>query len=235
MTTSDLKQTYNTMWSKAISAYKQIEFGIDEHLMNKASDMRRSITLIYRLRGEVSQKAGEMIASLRKSYPQQYFYHPDELHITVLSMFTATTGFLEKYQNLTWYQHAIQTVLEDAESFTVDFRGITASPNALMMQGFPQADALNLLRDSLRASLKKHGVGGDLDQRYEISTAHATFMRFQSKPADGEQFIRDISAFREQEFGRSHVGKLELVKNDWYLSKEKTRLVRKYRLQENRK
>ncbi|MBD3275774.1 MAG: hypothetical protein GF372_10700 [Candidatus Marinimicrobia bacterium] len=235
MATSDLKQTYDKMWSKAISAFMQNEFGIDEHLTDKASDMRRSVTLIYRLRGEVAHKAGEMIASLRKSHPEQYYYHPDELHITVLSMFTATPDFLEKYQNLTWYQHSIQTVLENAESFPIHFHGITASPNALMLQGFPETDALNRLRHALRASLKKHGVGGDLDKRYAISTAHATFMRFRSQPADREQFIRNISAFREQEFGWSQVAELELVKNDWYLSREKTRLVRKYPLQENRK
>lgn len=235
MTLLELKQTYDKMWATAISAFNHAEFGIDEHLIDIASDMRRSVTLIYRLKGEVLDKTGEMVASLRKSYPDQYYYHPDELHITVLSMFTATPDFLEKYQNLTWYQHAIQTVLEDAESFPVDFRGITASPNALMMQGFPEANALNRLRDSLRASLKKHGVGGDLDQRYEISTAHATFMRFRSIPDDGQQFIRDISAFRDLEFGRMQVKELELVKNDWYLSRDKTRVVRKYPLLDSAK
>ena len=67
MTTPDLKQAYDKMWSTAISAFNQAEFGSDEHVMDKASDRRRSVTLIYRLRGEVVHKAGEMIASLRKS------------------------------------------------------------------------------------------------------------------------------------------------------------------------
>ncbi len=55
-------------------------------------------------------------------------------------------------------------------------------------------------------------------------------MRFRSQPGDREQFIRDIAAFRDQEFGWSQVEELELVKNDWYLSRQKTRLVRKYQL-----
>ena len=89
-----------------------------------------------------------------------------------------------------------------------------------MLQSFPRDTALNDLRDYLRSTLIRRGLGGSLDQRYRLVTAHSTLLRFTSSLQMPESFCATLSTFRREFFGTSAITSLELVFNDWYMSSE---------------
>jgi hypothetical protein len=73
-------------------------------------------------------------------------------------------------------------------------------------------------------------LGEGLDQRYRISTAHVTVMRFQTQPRDLQQLVHTLASYREYDFGRTAFQTLQLVKNDWYMSADKVEVLEEYSL-----
>jgi 2'-5' RNA ligase len=171
-----------------------------------------------------------LLHSLNQAEPEQYCYQPHELHVTVLSLFTANPNIERYLERLPRYQAVLQTALVDAAPFEIVFRGVTASPAAVLVQGFPVGDGLEQLRERLRSSLAAAGFGADLDQRYRIRTAHMTLLRFRSPLRNPRRFVELLAAARESELGTTVVHGVQLVQNDWYMSAGKTRTLAEYPL-----
>jgi hypothetical protein len=128
-------------------------------------------------------------------------------------------------------------VLAGARAFPIHFCGFTASPAALLVQGFPGAaaeqeplDPLNTLRDALRAAIHAVGLGANLDCRYRISTCHMTAMRFAQQPDDLERLAAKVESLRDYDFGHSLAAEVHLVENDWYMTHDRVRALHTYRL-----
>jgi 2'-5' RNA ligase superfamily len=105
----------------------------------------------------------------------------------------------------------LDQVLKNGRAFRVDFRGVTVSPDAVMIQGFPADAALAQLRDDLRAAFRQHGLGDNLDRRYKTSTAHLTVMRFSEPEANWERLHYFLQAHRKTDFGETHFQSLQLI------------------------
>ena len=93
----------------------------------------------------------------------------------------------------------------DVNKIKIHYKGITASPSAIMIQGFPSDETLNNLRNRLRENFKNSGLQQSIDSRYEISTAHSTIMRFQDKLQNPEKLIETATKFRDYDFGEFEV------------------------------
>lgn len=102
-----------------------------------------------------------------------------------------------------------------------------------MLQGFPRDTTLNDLRDHLRSALIRQGLGGSLDQRYHLVTAHSTLLRFTSPLRTPESFCAALGTFRSEFFGTSAITSLELVLNDWYMSSENLVKIETHHLRES--
>jgi len=92
------------------------------------------------------------------------------------------------------------------------------------------ADALEQLRNRLRAALAARGLGDTLDRRYRLDTAHMTLVRFAAPLRDAPGFVAALAAARDREFGTSTVGELELVLGDWYHTAAHERCLGRYAL-----
>jgi 2'-5' RNA ligase len=171
-----------------------------------------------------------LIRELVQIEPHQYFYQPSEFHITILSLFTATENFEPYIAKIPAYLTTLQPVLSAAERFTVHFRGITATKSSIMVQGFPQDGQLERLRNKLREALQSENLGERLDERYRITTAHTTIMRFRTQPQDLRRLIRVLGSYREHNFGQLTIQSVQLVKNDWYMSADKVEVLADYPL-----
>jgi 2'-5' RNA ligase len=186
--------------------------------------------VIARPTQQVIAQFSALLRELAQIEPDQYFYQPSEFHVTILSLFTATENYEPYFAKIPAYLRALQPVLSTAEHFTVCFRGITATKNSIMVQGFPQDGKLECLRDRLREALQNKDLGEGLDERYRITTAHTTIMRFRSQPPDLRRLIRVLGSYRDYSFGQSTFNILELVKNDWYMSADKVEVLADYLL-----
>lgn len=218
--TEHYSQLYKTS-SEIISAGK---YSIDSELKNE-SDSRFGITLLIRPNDEIKANIQAFINELKKAEPEQYFYPDSDIHITVMSIISCSGDFTLNQISPNEYIEVICRSLVDVEKIKIHFKGVTASPSAIMIQGFPSDETLNNLRNRLRENFKNSGLQQSIDSRYSILTAHSTVMRFQEKLTDPKKLIEIAEKFRDYDFGEFEVKNLELVYNDWYQRKSTTRVL----------
>jgi 2'-5' RNA ligase len=162
----------------------------------------------------------------------QHFYRPEELHLTVLSVLPGSESWRKEVHGLPARLKVLDESLKDRPAFLVKFRGVTVSPEAVLIQGFPQDDMLARLRDDLRIALRNAGAGENLDRRYKIAAAHLTVVRFARPQADWKRLLDFLRAHRETDFGETRFRSLQLIWSDWCASARATRTLREYALKD---
>ena len=81
-----------------------------------------------------------------------------EFHVTVLALFTAVVGHKRFFAKTAEYIAAVESALEKAEPIRIEFKGVTASAGAIIIQGLVRDGALDELRDGLRGQLRDRGL-----------------------------------------------------------------------------
>lgn len=223
-------QIYEKLWSDAVSAFEQGQQQVDPNLSDKTNDLRRGVTVVLRPSLLVQGRVKHFLDRLATVCPGQYFYHPRELHVTVLSIISGTEFWRKEIRQLMACRAIIGDVLSHHHSFKICFRGVTASPGAVMIQGFPTGDELGNIRNELREAFARNGFGGMLDRRYKVNTAHITAMRFRKPDENWKRLVSLLEENRRKDFGESEVDSLQLIWGDWYASGNIVRILREYRL-----
>ena len=217
----NLQEHYNQLYTKSSKAILEGNSKVDKEI-NDESDSRFGITLLIRPNNEIKTQIQSFLDELRKVDSQQYYYPTSDIHITVMSIISCYEGFTLDKIRIEEYIEIIQKSLLEVDEIKIEFKGVTASTSAIMIQGFPTDESLNNLRDKLRENFKKSNLEQSIDSRYTISTAHSTVMRFQEKLDNPGKMIAVVEKFRDYDFGEFTVDKLELVYNDWYQRKSNT-------------
>jgi 2'-5' RNA ligase len=212
---SEIQKIYDGMWLDAIQHIKNDNYEID-NLINSSKDTRRGVTVLSYLSDEIVVAISELSEKLKIIEPEQYYYPTHDFHLTVLSIITCVEGFKLSDIDVKEYSEAFEQALEDIGPLKIHYSGVTASSSCILVQGFPDNDHLTILRDKLRLSFKKFSLYTTIDLRYEISTAHATIVRFQSPLRDSEAFIQLLAKYRNIYFGTLEVNRLDFVFNNWY-------------------
>lgn len=217
----DLIKHYNQLYKASSQTILEGNYKLDPQI-NDDSDSRFGITLLIRPSETIVAKIKLFVDEMKAIDPDQYYYPDSDLHITVMSIISCYEGFTLDKINIEEYIDIIQRSLVDLDKIKIEFKGVTASPSAIMIQGFPSDESLNNFRDKLRENFKKSTLEQSIDSRYTISTAHSTVMRFQEKLQNPEKLIAVAEQFRNYDFGEFEVKILQLVYNDWYQKKRKT-------------
>ncbi len=224
------RDIYEKLWDDAVLAFDRNAVRLDAFLKNRQSNKRRSVTLLARPNAEVRDAVKMFLNEVAAIASQQYFYQPAEFHSTILSVIPGTEFWQAPFEKMPEYFAVLDEVLKNRPAFSISFRGVTASPEAVLIQGFPEGNALTQLRNDLRAALVRHGLGENLDRRYKVVAAHLTVVRF-STPMANWKLLKDfLAANRERKFGTSRIDSLQLVESDWYLSDATARVLREYSL-----
>jgi 2'-5' RNA ligase len=221
---------YDDLWHKAAPQFRAGQVQLDPYLRQRQTDPRQGITLIARPGPNISARFSRLLDDLRQLEPGQHFYRPDEFHLTVLTLISASAQFKREQTPLAAYQTIFADLFRQARPFQVEFRGITASPAAIMAQGYVKNDDLNQLRGAVRQALQAAELAHHLDTRYRISTAHVTLMRFTAPLTDAARFLARLDAARHEPFGAAEINQLEFVLNDWYMSHDKVEVLGLYPL-----
>ncbi len=227
----ELVRQYTDLWRAAQDSFSQGRVDIDPILANRAHDRRRGLSLIVRPGPTVATAVAHLLGQLVTCEPDQHYYRPTELHVTVLSLFTATPAYEPYFRRLPVYRTAIESAVASVGPFSIRFAGVTASAGAVMVQGFPDADQLNYLRDRVRQAFAEAGFAEDLDRRYRITTAHMTIMRFRQKARSLPGLLSLLEGLRTFEFGTTAVREIHLVDNDWYMSEDRVQVLARYPLE----
>lgn len=227
--TASLREHYDAMWRQAWPAVCEGRIDCDTQL-KAGADPRRGLTLVARPGPALAALVGAAAKRLHDLEPEQYRQPESDLHLTVLSLFTATAEHRAEFERLPGYREAVAAALRGVRPFTIDFRGFTASRGAVLAQGFPRDATLNGLRERLRAELAARGLDATVDGRYRLVTAHATVLRFAAPLRKPGLFAAELEQLRNYRFGAMDVDRLELVAGDWYMSQQSVRTVERYRL-----
>jgi 2'-5' RNA ligase len=225
----NLTKHYNQLYKSSSEAILSGNYRLDVKI-NDPSDSRFGITLLLRPSEKIKADIQLFLKELKAIEPSQYYYPYSDIHITVMSIISCYEGFSLDQIAVESYIEIIQKSLADLAEIKIDFRGVTASNSAIMIQGFPSDESLNNLRNKLRENFKNSALEQSIDSRYSIATAHSTVMRFREKLQNPEQLIQIANQFREYNFGEFKADKLELVFNDWYQRERNTIQLKNFQL-----
>ncbi|AZI27798.1 mutarotase [Pedobacter sp. G11] len=210
----NLTEHYNKLYTTAAAKITAGNYEID-HLIDDEKDQRFGITLVIRPDQNTKMNIQRFLTEVKAIEPDQYYYQDSDIHITVMSIISCYAGFELSQIDIQDYIQLINQVLKKHKSFKIQFKGLTASPSCILIQGF-LTDTLNEIRDDLRLAFKNSALQQSIDKRYTIQTAHATIMRFRDKLRNPTRLLSLIEQYRGFDFGTFTVDQIELVYNDWY-------------------
>jgi 2'-5' RNA ligase len=214
---TQLQGHYATMWDSAFGAVARGDIDCDTRLAARR-DLRRGLTLIARPNEALRARFNAVLDRLAGLEPNQYRYPVSDMHVTILSLFTASENSAQQLLRLADYRSAVSVALKGMKTVEIDFAGISLSRSAVLAQGFPRGPALETLRERLRVQLRDRGLNASLDQRYRLVTAHTTLFRFVAPLQDANGFAALLTSMRDEPLGSMRVDEVELVINDWYMS-----------------
>jgi 2'-5' RNA ligase len=215
---TQLQIHYDTMWDRAFGAVTRGDIDCDTRLA-AGRDLRRGLTLIARPGPALQARFAFILDRLALSEPQQYRYPATDMHVTILPLFTAVENPVLELARLSDYIASVHAALDGIKAFDIKFSGLTMSRSAVLAQGFPCGPALETLRQRLRTQLRDAGLDASLDQRYRLITAHSTLFRFVAPLHRPQHFAAQLGRLRHEPLGCMHVNEVELVVNDWYMSR----------------
>lgn len=213
----NLPEHYNELYINSIQKIKSGNYQID-NLIHSPSDNRFGVTLLIRPDKQIRDAIHKFLNDLKVVEPDQYYYPDSDIHVTVMSIISCYGGFDLKKIQVMDYVDIIRKSIANEKKIQIEFRGVTASPSCILIQGFLKDDTLITIRNNLRMNFKNSNLEQTLDKRYSIQTAHATVVRFRTSLIRKEEFINVLDTYRDFNFGTFEAGSLELVYNDWYHS-----------------
>lgn len=228
-----LTARYQQLWDDAIEPVRAGAVNIDPLLAGREPDRRRCLTVLARPSAEILSAVAAFLNQLRNIDPEQYYYESSDLHVTVLSLFTATADYERHFLHYDRYLKAVNAALAGVPAFSIEFAGVTLTRDAIMIQGYFDDTILNDTREALRKALQSRGLTEGLDRRYILQTAHMTAVRFRHPLQKSRKYVEMLEQYRRHSFGRTHVSEVNLVRNDWYMSTPSVEVIKKYQLSSN--
>lgn len=221
---------YDAMWGSFCAALAEDRYELDR-MIASPDDCRRGIAAIAYLQESdpaCSRAISRFLEDVKQIEPDQYYHPEQELHLTVLSIISCVAGFTLADINARDYVRVFQEAMRGVGPIEIVFRGVSASPGCVVIQGFPTGPGLEQLRNNLRRLFQASGLQTTMDSRYRLTTAHISAIRFRSRMGDKEQFLKLLEKYRNHLFGRVHITQFELVFNNWYQNLSVTRRLEKY-------
>ncbi|MEZ9157332.1 2'-5' RNA ligase family protein [Vibrio lentus] len=229
-----IQSIYDDMWQRFEFALKRNEYELDPYLSDLENDTRRGITaLAYLNQGNRStiNEITRFQKEVRELEPEQYYHPSNELHLTILSVISCLPEFALTEIDVNPYIDVFRSTLKNAGKIEIRYQGVSASPNCIVIQGFPTSDTLERLRNELRTQLTEAGVRVTFDSRYKLVTAHGSIIRFKAPLNDAQQLLALCQRYRNHDFGRVVLEDFELVFNNWYQNLDVTMSLAKYKVQ----
>lgn len=123
---------YDQLWLEAKDVFQRGTPHLDLNLADKAKDLRRGVTLVFQPTELVKTGIAEFEGELSRKFENQYYYVPEEYHVSVLSVLSGTESWRQQMGRVDACQAVIARVLNGERSFRVRFQGATASTGAVI-------------------------------------------------------------------------------------------------------
>lgn len=224
-----LQAQYDKLYAESLPEIQNGNYHIDQAI-DASIDNRFGLSLIIQPTKEVILEVSPFLNQLKKANQHQYYYESSQIHVTVLSIISCYAGFVLESISVPKYVEIIKQSLSDIKDFEIHYHGLTLSRGGVMVQGYPKQDDLERLRDNLRENIMASGLQQSMDQRYRLTTAHTTVMRFRNRIMNLDSFVGSLQENRERDFGSQRVTTLKLVYTDWYHRKDKVKYLHEFQI-----
>ncbi len=203
----------------------------DPYLSGEMVDNRRGLTLIARPEDTTINALQSCLGDLASDLGEQYLQPADDLHTTVLSIIPGTPDYPPATDVVARCIRCVaKAIAQFGESFEIDYQGLIASSDALLVKGYPRGEALQKLRAEILRELAASGLGDYFERRYPMVAAHITVARFTRQPQNLAALAKRLGALKQHRFGTSRVSEMDLVENDWYMRTHNLQLEARYTL-----
>lgn len=218
MSQMKLNEQYENLYKDSIEKIKADAYRPDDYL-NHAIDNRFGLTLILRPPELLKQEIQKVLNEFRSIEPDQYFYPNSDIHVTVLSIIPCYEGFDLSQITVEDYINIINESTDGLQEFSLNFKGLTASTNCIIVRGFLTENVLQSFRKRLQSNFKISRVQHNMGNLYSVDTAHATILRLRHKLTNKEAYLKLMEKYKNHDFGSFKVSSIELVYSDWYQRK----------------
>ncbi|MDE7039571.1 MAG: 2'-5' RNA ligase family protein [Limosilactobacillus sp.] len=208
-----LATLYNNINQQGISAIRSHQEQLDSNLLNPDKDMRRGLTLTASLPAHVSRNIMFCLQKLAAIEPNQYFYPPADLHITIIDLIAANSDFSLSTFEEKKYKNVVGQIISQIGPINWHLAGMIPSSGALLVKGYYSAE-LSTLRNQLRQELPLHNLL--LKERYPTISGHVTVARYTRPLQQADCFLEMLEGFKSINFGQFTTSSLDLVVHDWY-------------------
>jgi 2'-5' RNA ligase len=228
----NLTEHYDKLYTHAIQEIRSDRYQLD-NLIDSPADDRYGMTLLIRPNDTIKNNIQTLLNDLRVIEPDQYYYPNSDIHVTVMSIISCYIGFQTANIPVAEYIGIINQSIQSQKSITIEFKGVTASPSCVMIQGFLPDHTLHNIRDNLRLNFRSSTLEQTIDKRYTIQTAHSTITRFRKSFTNTQGYIDILEKYRDFAFGTLKTDTLELVYNDWYHRQHSSKALHRFPLNGN--
>jgi 2'-5' RNA ligase len=225
----DLASHYTNLFTESCEKISNDNYVIDTQIDN-LSDNRFGITLLIRPTEKLKNSIQLFLNELKKVDASQYYYPNSDIHITILSIISCYNGFSLDSITIQDYNNVINKCISNINKLEINLQGVTASPSAIMIQGFPSDTSINDLRNDLRKAFQETSLKQNIDQRYSLITTHLTVVRFRKSISNKDLFLKTLHKYRDYNFGKFEVKNIELVHNDWYQRNDLVKLLSNFKI-----
>ncbi|MEM7764892.1 MAG: hypothetical protein AAF290_12570 [Pseudomonadota bacterium] len=207
---------YDALWREYLPALQQGDVLVDRALAAAAPDQRRGLSLIIRPARQVCAQIDAASRFFASDESGVWPYAVEQLHVTALTLVSCRAGFCARDIDLRPLLAALSRSMQSIEPFEIVFRGITATNEAIMAQGFADDSIVASLRGAISSACDLVGLAALRNQRYDHVTAHCTMQRFSGPLLSPAEYCQKLMRYRSRQFGQSLVSRLVLVENDWF-------------------
>ncbi|MEL6445700.1 MAG: 2'-5' RNA ligase family protein [Bacteroidota bacterium] len=225
-----LRARYDAIWADARPIVAAGQARINPYLRDEVEDTRRGLTLAARIAPGPRSALMTALTALTNDEPGVYLYPEASLHVTVQSLVQVQDDAQPLLALRDDFLDAVRPVLRRSPPFGLVCWGLTGSRDAVLLQGYPTDEALDHLRASLQAALKRAGLAQALDDRFEVAIAHATVARYRAPLRNPARFAACLDAHRQTGFGAMTVTEVEAVDTDWFMTPRLARVCERFHL-----
>lgn len=226
-----LQAHYRQLHEDSIKRIAQEGFSYDAALQDP-NDNRRGLTLLLRPDEGLKAAFDRFMAAVKAMDPDQYFYPPADIHVTIMPIISCYPGLNKESLDLSSYISLIRKSLLPVRKMKIRFEGVMASPSCLMIRGFPVNGELEHCRENLRSVFASTHLEQSLDKRYKLITAHSTVIRFQQEVKQPDKIVDILGQYEDYFFGEQVFDQVAFVYNDWYQRHEIVQTLQNFPLKD---
>ncbi len=212
MTMEELQALYNAIDRRGHRALAMHQEEVDPYL-GAGEDDRRGLSLILHLPAHVSRNINFALQPLKEAGLGLYCYPAVDMHITVMDVIGAYSGFHPTPDQLDRYRQVVAKVVADTPRIDWHLAGLMLSPGAVMVKGY-YSPSLATLRKNLRNRLAQAEL--PVRERYATRSGHITVARFTRRLPAPVAIVDLVDADRSLSFGDFTSTRADLVVHDWY-------------------